>query len=70
MAAITTQPTNQTVSMGQSATFTVAASGTAPLAYQWRKNSANVAGAMAANYTTPATTAADNGTRFDVVVSN
>jgi len=31
---ITTQPANQTVTAGQTATFTVVASGTAPLSYQ------------------------------------
>jgi hypothetical protein len=69
-ASITTQPSGQTVTTGQSATFTVAASGTAPLAYQWQKNGANVVNATSASYSTPATTAADNGATFDVVVSN
>jgi len=67
---ITTQPTNQTVTAGQTATFTVVASGTAPLAYQWQKNLVNIAGATAASYTTPATTTADSGSTFVVVVSN
>jgi hypothetical protein len=67
---ITTQPVNQTVTVGQTATFSVAATGTAQLNYQWRKNSANISGATAASYTTPATTLADNGTTFDVIVSN
>jgi hypothetical protein len=67
---ITTQPLNQTVSTGQTATFSVAASGTAPLSYQWQKNSANISGATAASYTTPATTSADNGSAFKVLVSN
>src|SRR2546430_11395043 len=35
--AITTQPASETVSTGQTATFTVAATGTAPLSYQWQK---------------------------------
>jgi pectate lyase len=35
---IVTQPTDQTVIVGQDATFTVGASGTAPLAYQWYYN--------------------------------
>ena len=35
--AITQQPQNATVSAGGNATFTVAASGTPPLAYQWQK---------------------------------
>jgi Immunoglobulin I-set domain len=68
--AITTQPVSQTVTVGQTATFSVAATGTAPLNYQWQKNSANISGATAASYTTPATTLADNGATFDVIVSN
>ena len=68
--AITTQPTNQTVMPGQTATFTVAASGTAPLSYQWQKNGANIAGATSPSYTTPAATTADSGSTFVVVVSN
>src|SRR5207237_5831792 len=68
--SITTQPTNQSVTLGQPATFTVVATGTTPLQYQWRKNATAIAAATSASYTTPATTAADNGTMFDVVVSN
>jgi len=67
---ITTQPANQTVTGGQPATFSVVATGTAPLSYQWQKNGANIAGATSASYTTPATATADNGSTFDVVVSN
>src|SRR5580658_2522119 len=67
---ITTQPANQTVNVGQTATFSVAATGTAPLSYQWQKNSANISGATAASYTTPATATTDNGAKFDVIVSN
>jgi hypothetical protein len=69
-ASITTQPANQTVVVGQTATFSVVASGAAPLSYQWLKNAANISGATSASYVTPATTAADNGAKFDVVVSN
>jgi hypothetical protein len=43
----------QTVNVGQTATFTVAATGAD--SYQWRKSGANVAGATSASYTTPAT---------------
>jgi Phosphoesterase family/Immunoglobulin domain/Immunoglobulin I-set domain len=67
---ITTQPANQTVTVGQTATFTVAATGTAPLSYQWQKNGTAISGATSASYTTPATTSADNGAKFVVVVSN
>ncbi len=67
---ITTQPTNQTVTAGQTATFAVVATGTAPLSYQWQNNGANISGATASSYTTPATTTADSGSTFAVVVSN
>jgi hypothetical protein len=43
--AITTQPTNQTVSVGQSASFSVAATSTYPLSYQWNFNGTNLPGA-------------------------
>jgi hypothetical protein len=67
---ITAQPANQTVTAGQTASFTAAASGTAPLNYQWQKNSVNIGGATSASYTTPASTAADSGSTFRVVVTN
>jgi len=67
---ITTQPANQTVTAGQTATFSVVANGTAPLSYQWQKNGASISGATLASYTTPTTTATDNGSTFKVVVSN
>src|SRR5436305_9824069 len=68
--SITTQPANQTVTVGQMATFTVVATGTAPLSYQWQKNTTAISGATSASYTTPATTSADNSAKFVVVVSN
>ena len=68
--AITTQPLSQTVPVGQAATFNVVATGTAPLMYQWSKNGNAISGATSSSYTTPATTAADNGSTFQVTVSN
>ncbi len=68
--SITTQPANRTVSVGQTATFIVSASGTAPLSYQWQQNGVDISGANAATYTTPPTSDADNGAQFRVVVSN
>lgn len=67
---ITSQPANTSVAVGQQATFSVTATGSAPLSYQWQKNSANISGATSPSYTTPATTAADNGAAFVVIVSN
>src|SRR5438874_709147 len=68
--SITTQPANQTVTVGQTATFKVVAAGAAPLSYQWQKNGTAISGATSASYTTPATTSADNGAKFVVAVSN
>src|SRR5213592_187912 len=67
---ITTQPANQTVTAGQTATVAVVAAGTAPLGNQWQKNGANITGATSASYTTATTTTADSGSTFRVVVSN
>jgi hypothetical protein len=68
--SITTQPANQTVTVGQTATFSVVAAGTAPLTYQWQKNSANISGAISSSYSTPATVSGDNGATFRVIVTN
>ena len=67
---ITTQPASASVVAGQTATFTVAASGTAPLNYQWKKNGSAISGATSTSYATPATTTTDNGSQFTVTVSN
>lgn len=40
--AIVSPPANQTAGLGSNATFTVAATGTAPLAYQWLFNGTNL----------------------------
>jgi hypothetical protein len=49
--AITTQPVSQTVDPGQNVSFTVTATGVAPLSYQWRKGGVNVTGATSASLT-------------------
>jgi hypothetical protein len=68
--AITTQPSNRSVTAGQTASFSIATTGTAPLSYQWMKNGASITGANASNYSTPITTISDNGAQFKVTVSN
>jgi len=68
--SITTQPANIAVAAGATASFSVVATGSATLAYQWRRNGADIAGATSAAYTTPATMGTDNGAQFTVVVSN
>jgi hypothetical protein len=68
--SITTQPANQSIHIGQSATFTVTASGTAPLGYQWTENGKAITGATSSSYTTAPAVATDNGAVFAVTVSN
>jgi alpha-tubulin suppressor-like RCC1 family protein len=73
--AITQHPLDVTVDAGAQASFTVAATGTAPLAYQWQRgNDGGMSWADIPAATQPtltlATTAADNGARFRAVVTN
>lgn len=67
-ALIFTQPAAQTVALGQSASFSVLADGTATLAYQWYRNGVAISGATASTYTIPSSAVADWGT-YTVVVS-
>ena len=63
-------PTTVSVLVGQTATFSVSASGSLPLSFQWRRSGVAIDGATRASYTTPATVLGDNGAVFDVVVTN
>jgi hypothetical protein len=67
---ITTQPASLTVLQGASATFTVVATGSTPLAYQWKRGGADVAGATSSSYTLASAAAADHDAQFSVVVTN
>jgi len=66
---ITLQPTNLTVTAGQSATFTVTATGTAPLTYQWFMNG-NPVGANSNSYTISQATLGQTGAQIYVTVTN
>ena len=74
--AITAQPANQSVTAPATATFAATASGVPTPAWQWQLSTnsgvswANVGGATAASYTTPATSVADSGKRYRAVASN
>ena len=75
--SITAQPMNQTVTAGQTATFTVTATGSAPLSYQWQSAPSgsstytNVGSASAtASLAVANTTVALSGSTYRVVVSN
>lgn len=67
--AITTQPTSRILTVGESVTFTVAATGTAPLTYQWRFNNTNIAGATNVTYTIASAQSANDGL-YSVQVTN
>jgi glucose/arabinose dehydrogenase len=67
---ITSHPVSRTVSVGQSASFGVTASGTPPLTFQWQRDGGDIPGATAATYTLASAQLADNGATFRAVVSN
>ncbi|WP_332733373.1 T9SS type A sorting domain-containing protein [Flavihumibacter sp.] len=80
-ASITTQPLASTICEGTAANFTVVAAGTATIVYQWRKGTTNlvngatgtgstIAGATTANLIITNTSAADEATDYNVVISN
>jgi DNA-binding beta-propeller fold protein YncE len=66
---ISAQPQTASVNQGQSATFSVTASGTAPLTYQWRRNGAPINGATSSSYTVGNAQPSAAGT-YDVIITN
>src|SRR5205823_5419942 len=66
---ITTQPQSQTASIGADVSFTVAATGTFPLNYQWGHAGTNLPGATASSLNLSNVQTTDAGT-YSVVVSN
>jgi hypothetical protein len=66
---ILSQPQSQTVTNGATASFSVQASGTPPLTYQWFHDNAPIAAATATTYTIANVSAADAGI-YAVQVSN
>lgn len=70
---ITTQPVAQTISSGGSASFSVVATGTAPLSYSWQKDGVAIVGATSASLSLTNvvnTTTANTTASYRVVVSN
>jgi hypothetical protein len=66
---ISAQPTDKTVLAGATASFSVAAAGTAPLTYQWKKGGTAITGATATTYSILTTVVGDSGS-YTVTVSN
>ncbi len=67
--SIITQPQSQTVIVGQGVTFSVVASGTPPLSYQWRFNGSAIAGATGSSFTLASAQRSDGGP-YSVLVTN
>jgi hypothetical protein len=72
MPVITTQPLTQSVcsSNTTSITFSVAATSTSALSYQWQKNGVAISGATSGSYTATGLTLADTNNIYKVVVTN
>lgn len=68
--SISVQPASVTVVEGGTATFTVVATGAAPLTYQWMRGGLPVAGQTGTSFTIDAVTRDDTGAAVSVVVSN
>lgn len=68
--ALTTNPSDTTVADGAAASFTAAATGSAPLTYQWSRGGTAIAGATSPTYTLAKVSLTDNGSTFSVTVSN
>ena len=66
---ITRAPVNQTVLPGTTVIFTVAATGSGPLNYQWKKDGAAITGATGTSYTVPGAQMTNNGA-YTVVVKD
>jgi glucose/arabinose dehydrogenase len=69
-AAILTEPADVEVAPGQNAVFSVVASGRGTLSYQWQRNGAPINGATLRTLTVPNVTAANDGARYRVVVTD
>lgn len=75
LCTIITQPADKSVIEGETATFTVNATGSEPLSYQWQQsidngnNWTNIASANAAEYTTGKTTMDMSGNQYRCVVT-
>lgn len=66
---VTGNPEGDTMCVNDTITFTVTATGTAPLTYQWRKDGGDIGGATGTSYAIASIAPADAGD-YDCVVSN
>ncbi|MFZ1613160.1 MAG: putative Ig domain-containing protein, partial [Holophaga sp.] len=66
---IATQPASLSVVVPDNATFTVAATSSNTLSYQWKKNGSNILNATGASYSTPATSLQELSASYTVAVT-
>ena len=64
------QPFDQTVRLGATATFTVSVAGSRPLVYQWRRNGTPISGATSQTYSLVNAQFSDAGALFSCAISN
>ncbi len=67
---ITQNPISKTVEEGDPVTFSVTATGSGPLSYQWQENGTNITDANNSSYTIASTTTTMNGYNYQCIVSN
>lgn len=71
-----THPQDETITIGETATFTCSASSAQAVTYQWQRKApgagsfSDIAGQTSTSYTTPAVQVTDDGTQFRCAASN
>ncbi len=63
-------PASQTVTVGETATFTAAAMGVPTITYQWKKDGLDIPGATGTSYSVPNTYYTDSGHQYSLAVTN
>ena len=67
---VTQDPVNRTVVVGGTATFSVSASGSPPLLYQWQRNQVDIPNANSSTLSVTNVQSSDNGAQFRCIVRN
>lgn len=67
---VTQQPSDQTVSVGSPATFSITATGAGPLTYRWQRGGVDIPGATSSTYSVGSASLVDSGATFRCIVTN
>jgi hypothetical protein len=68
--SIAAHPEDAIVAVGETAQFSCSAAGTAPITYQWQRDTVDIPDADSNTYTTPPTVLGDDGAQFRCVADN